>query len=118
MSSFAAVAAVLTRSILGGLLVSLGISVLDLLSLGLLFLLRTLAGIPEILDLYVLTPSYSFGNIQSWLQGNQALPGLTSNAPIFTTEPTLVVSLALLMLWISGFTALAIAIFRKQDITT
>lgn len=118
MSSFASVAAVLTKSILGGLLVSFGLSLLDLLSLGLFFLLRTLLGIPEILELYVFTPSYSFGNMQSWMQSNQALPGLTPDSPIFTTEPSLLASIVLLTVWISGFTALSIAIFQRQDITS
>jgi hypothetical protein len=118
MATFAAISALLTRSILGGLLLSWGISLIDLMSLGFLSLLRTLLSIPELLDLYVITPSYNLDNVRSWFLANQALPSVTPNSPLLNFQPSLAGSLAILATWLIGLTVLSFYVFQRQDITT
>jgi hypothetical protein len=118
MATYAAISALLTRSILGGLLLSLGISLIDLMSLGVLSLLRALLSLPALLDLYVITPSYNLDNARSWFFANRALPSVTPNSPLLNFHPTLAVSLGILAVWLAGLALLSFYLFRRQDITS
>ncbi len=118
MSALAALGALLTRSILGALLVSLGASLLDPLSIGALSIARTLLNLPRITDLYLWTTSYNLDNLHSWFVSGQTLTGLTPDSPLFTHGQSPTGSLAVLAVWILGLLGLAIVLFRRQDITS
>lgn len=114
LAGFASLGAILTRSILGGLLASLGLSVAELMSLGLLTFLRTIFNAPEIIKLYMITPSYHIDNARSWLLLDTPLEAFYVPA---NTEISLWLSLILLVLWAFGLTGLAGYLFKRQDIT-
>ena len=118
MAVFAAIAALLTRSILGGLLLAFGISLIELMSLGFLSLLRSLLRVPELLDLYVITPTYNIDNLRSWFLTDQALLSVTPSSPLLNFQPSLVGSLAILAVWLVGLVLLTLRLFQRQDITS
>jgi ABC-type transport system involved in multi-copper enzyme maturation permease subunit len=108
-----ALAAILTRSILGGLLASFFFSVLDAMSMGGLIFLGSLFNKPDLINLYLYTPSYNLDNLRSWFEtGSAYVP-----TPTFTASPGVAISLAILLVWIVSLVGASILIFRKQDIT-
>jgi hypothetical protein len=112
LAAGAAIAAILTRSILGGLLIGLGFSVMDPLTLVGLMLLGKIFENPGLINAYRYMPSYNLINALAWMQldiGYRAGPG-------FTDPPTLAFSLVLLALWTVGLVLLAIFTFSRQDI--
>ncbi|MFN2297362.1 MAG: ABC transporter permease [Anaerolineales bacterium] len=115
LAAFAAIAAMLTRSTLGGLLVVFLFSTVDSLSMYLLLLLGEIFSIPEIVNLYRYTPQCSIDNAQSLIRTGAAvrLP-----LEVLPTGPDLGFSLVMLVLWTAGLTALALAVFQRQDITS
>jgi hypothetical protein len=114
LAAVAALAAVLTRSVLGGLLVAFGFSVLDSLSMYLLMLLAKIFSFPDLVKLYRYMPGCNIDNAQSWFRSGEAIRLPFEN---FSTGPDLSFSLALLVLWAAGLTALVLAVFERQDIT-
>lgn len=112
-AGYAALAAMLTRSILGGVLIGLGATMGEQL---LLVVLGQIAGWlhdPGILKLYRFTPTYSMANLTAWVyDGSPAsmLQGLVADSAAF--------SLANLVGWAAGLVALAAFLFHRQDITT
>jgi ABC-2 type transport system permease protein len=112
LAGFASLVAILTRSILGGLLASLGLSVVEPMSLGLLLFLRSIIKIPEIINLYMFTPSFHIDNARSWfiLEGPLASSYVPAN-----TEISLELSLLILVVWAISLLGLAAIIFQKQD---
>ena len=115
LAGFAGVAAVLTRSILGGLLASFGLSVLEPMSLVILVMLGRLLNRAELGNLYQFAATYHLDNARSWfVAGHPLAPPL----PGFTAEPALVVSLIALALWVIALVALSIILFNRQDITS
>jgi len=115
LAGFAAVAAVLTRSILGGLLASFGLSVLEPMSLLFLVLLSRLLNRADLGNLYRFAATYHLDNARSWFVAGHPL---APPVPGFTAEPTLVISLIALVLWIVVPVALSIILFNRQDITS
>jgi ABC-2 type transport system permease protein len=113
LAAFAGSAALLTRSILGGLLFGFGFSILEPSELWLV--LSILLSKPEIVNLYRFTPTYNLNNVRSWLVDHSALAAVP---PGFTAQPTLAFSVGILALWLLGLTALAGFVFQKQDITS
>lgn len=114
LAGFAALAAILTRSILGGLLAGLGFSVVEPMSLGLLMFLRSIVAVPTIMNLYMLTPSFHIDNARSWflLDGPLAASYVPAN-----TEIGLGLSLTILVAWAFSLAGLAVFLFQRQDIT-
>ena len=115
--SYGAIAAILTRSILGGLLVGFGFAVLDATSLGFLLFLNGFLNKPALINLYQLTPTYNLSNLHSWLFSGQAQRFISEGIAPLTTEPTFWVSLLVLAFWIGGLTGLALIIFQRQELT-
>ena len=115
LSAMGALAAVLTRSALGALLVAFGFSTLDSLSMYLLLLLSKLFSAPGLVGLYRYTPQYNLDNAQAWFRTEAAV-----RLPLegFTAAPDLAYSLAMLALWAAGLTVLVLAVFQRQDITS
>ena len=110
----AALAAILTRSVLGGLLIGFGLSVVDSMSLVFLLLLSNLFDQPNLINLYRFTPSYNLDNALAWFRSSAGYILPMGN---FNTPPGLLFSLVLLLIWIAGFTGLSLWVFQRQDIT-
>ena len=115
LAGYAAIGAVLTRSILGGLLAGFGLSVLEPMSQVILFLLGRLLERPQIANLYQFTVTYNLDNARSWFVNGQALPPPISG---FTASYGLASSLVVLAIWTVGLMALSIFVFKRQDITS
>lgn len=115
--SYAAVAAIVTRSILGGLLASFGFAILDATSLGFLLFLRGIFSKPELINLYQFTPTYNFSNLYSWLTLGKAQQFITAGAAPLSAEPSFWLSIIVLTIWIGGLTGLALWLFQRQEIT-
>ncbi len=118
MACWAALGALLTRSILGALLVSFGASLLDPLMIGVLAIARDLLNLPRLTDLYLLTTSYNLDNLRTWFASGRLLMGLTPDSSMFTSAPNAAGSLVILAAWITGLAALAVILFQRQDITS
>ena len=115
LAGFAALSALLSRSMLGTLLIGFAFAVLEPLSLGVLGIFANLFNKPEITNLYMFTPSYHLDNALSWFTAQQPLlPPFIH----FTTEFGLGASLAILAGWIALLIVVTIYIFQKQDITS
>jgi ABC-2 type transport system permease protein len=115
LAAIAALAAILTRSVLGSLLVVFLFSTLDSLSMYILMLLAKIFSIPGIVELFRYTPQCNFNNAQSWFTTGAAIRLPFEN---FSTGPDLGFSLAMLVIWAAGLTTLAVAVFERQDITS
>ncbi len=115
--SYAAVAAILTRSILGGLLVSFGFAILDAMSLGFLLFLRGILNKPELINLYQFTPTYNLSNLHSWLFLGKAQQFITAGSAPLTAEPPFWISSVILGAWIFGLMGSALWLFQRQEIT-
>jgi hypothetical protein len=113
LAGYAALAVLLTRSILGGLLAGLGLSVLEPMSFMFLVLIGRLLNKPAIINLYQFTSTYNIQNMRSWLVGNLPFTNVEAN---FTVQPGLAFSSIVLVAWIIGLIILAISVFERQDI--
>jgi ABC-type transport system involved in multi-copper enzyme maturation permease subunit len=121
LTGFAAVASILTRSILGGLLAGFGMAVLEPMSSLILVIVGGVVNRIEITNLYQFAATYHLDNARSWFVSGQPLP---PPLPGFTAEPALAVSLIALVLWVVGLLGLAIVLlglaivlFNRQDVT-
>jgi ABC-type transport system involved in multi-copper enzyme maturation permease subunit len=119
-ASFAALAGMITRSILGGVLVGLmftygeGLSVLGLAVVG------RFVDFPELVHLYRLTPSYNVANARSWMNdhhpaGLQGISSVLDEVPEFSDS--LGFSAGVLLVWVIGLITLTACLFQRQDIT-
>ena len=117
LAGYAAIAAITTRSILGGLMVSFGFSVFDAVSLGMLSLLATIFNQPSLINLYQYTPTYNLSNMYSWLLRGEGAFAIIAGISPLTTTPGFWFSLLVLTIWIGGLTGLALATFQRQELT-
>jgi ABC-type transport system involved in multi-copper enzyme maturation permease subunit len=115
LAAVAALAAILTRSVLGGLLVVFGFSVVDSLSMYVLMLLARIFSVPGIVDLYRFLPGGNIDNAQSWFRTGAAVRLPFEN---FSMGPELSFSLLMLLIWCAGLVGLALWVFQRQDITS
>lgn len=113
--AFAAIAAMLTRSVIGSLLLSFGLSLVDLLSIMLFLILGNIFNKPELINLYSFSPSYNLENIRVELFDHYSE---MANLPGFTADLSLGSSFSLLVIWIVALMSMAIWLFKRQDITT
>ncbi|MGB7538292.1 MAG: ABC transporter permease [Anaerolineales bacterium] len=114
LAAIAALSAVITRSVLGSLLVVFLFSTMDSLSMYLLMFLARILSAPDLAGLYRFTPQGSLSNAQYWFQTGGPMPLPFENFPY---GPDLAFSLAMLVIWAVGLTALTVAVFERQDIT-
>jgi ABC-type transport system involved in multi-copper enzyme maturation permease subunit len=119
-ASFAALAGMFTRSILGGVLVGVMFTYAEGLSILGMVLIARLVDFPRLVYLYRLTPSYNVANAQSWLTsgrpaGVQGEGTFLGN--ILDFSDSLNFSVAVLTLWVIGLITLTAYLFQKQDIT-
>lgn len=112
-AGYAALAAIYTRSILGGVLIGLGAAAGDQLFLLVLAQLGGWLNDLSLLRAYRLTPSYNVANLAAWINDGAPttmLLGLASDGPAF--------SLAVLGAWVVGLVSLAVLLFQRQDIAS
>ena len=111
---FAALASILSRSVLGGFLGGFVLSLLELVSLGVLYLLRNIFDNPEIVNLYRFAPGFNLDNLQTWFfQGHPYQGELLGMA----VEFSVIQSLAVMSIWIVLPYLLAALLFQRQDLT-
>lgn len=108
-SIYAVIAAIITRSVIGGAIAGIIMILLDSVSLPILILIQDMTGAENLLPLYQIMPSYQIANINSWLSSDMgwALPTLTA--------PAAGVSLFVLLLWIGSCILISLAWFMRQD---
>lgn len=113
-AGYAAVAALQTRSILGGVLAGLGLTIAEESSILLFSLLYYSAGVDLAPHLYRLMPGYNLRNIASWLESGRS--SLFPFSPTLVFDDPLPWSLAIVTLWILSLLALTLWRFQRQDI--
>ncbi|MBN2304943.1 MAG: ABC transporter permease [Anaerolineae bacterium] len=120
-AGYAALAGMVTRSILGGVLAGF---VLTFVESGLIFglmLVGWLLDIPRIVHVYRFTPGYNLLNVTSWINDNVPLNMEPSEEGVFAGiifSDSLVFSLVVLAAWVLGLIALTSGLFQRQDITS
>lgn len=117
---YAALAAMFMRSILGGVLVGLGIVIIEPVTAFLLMPLSTLLEWPWLLQLVRFTPSYNVNNVVSWVQNDAPnLMATTFFDAQGLTPPadSIGFSLAVLAVWVTLGIGLIVWLFERQDIS-
>lgn len=110
MCGYAALAAMVTRTIMGGVLTAVGITLLEQVLIGILFVLSRIFNLPDLINVHRFTPGYNISNVSSWVLTQSPLDmGLG-----FTD--TLTFSLIVLAVWAVGLFTLTVVLFRHQDI--
>lgn len=120
LAGYAALVAIRARSILGGVFISLGVAIVEPVSLILLMIAARILEAPRLVHLFRLTPTYNLDNLRSWLLRGAAgdlLPTTDFFGVVEASDDPLLFSLALLALWAVGLVALTAVAFRRQDLS-
>ncbi len=118
---YAALSAILMRSILGGIMVGVGLSITEPLIFGANLLLARLFDSPFFLHLGRFSPFYNIENVNSWVRFDKAINWLEPSFQIFyRAAPVDRLSFSVLVLaaWLVLGMGLVLFLFRRQDITT
>lgn len=117
-AGYAALAGMITRSILGGVLVSFVITLGEAGSIIGLIIVGNLLDIRDIVHAYRFTPTYNVVNVLTWINDKHAanMDVFEDGAIVFTDS--LAFSLVVLAAWVIGLIALVAWLFRRQDITS
>lgn len=117
-ASFSALAGMLMRSILGGVIVGVVATYTEGLSVLIFMLIGRLFDLPKIVYLYRVTPSYNVANIKSWLMnGIPEAENLTFLGDMVDFSDGMVFSVVLLGAWVCFLIGLTTTLFYRQDIT-
>jgi hypothetical protein len=118
-AGYAALAGMLTRSILGGVLVGFGLTFFENLSIVGLILIGYFLDFPRVVHLYRLTPAYNLVNVASWINDNQAsgMDVEVGSKISYVFSDGLAFSVTVLAVWVIGLIGLTAYLFQKQDIT-
>ena len=110
---YAALAAMVTRSILGSIIVGVGATFIEALSVLGILLFVTFTGFEESLHLYRFTPTYNLLNVARWLE-----EGLATDYEINGQQvaDTLEFSLVVLSVWVAGLIGGTAFWFQRQDV--
>jgi hypothetical protein len=110
----------LTRSILGGVLVGFALTFAENLSVLGLLLIGYFLNIPRIVHLYQFTPAYNLLNVASWINDKVALnmDVTVEGKATYVFSDSLTFSVVVLAVWVFGLIALTASLFRRQDITS
>ncbi len=117
----AALAAMAMRSILGGVMVGIGIAIVEPLSLALLLGVARLFDSVTVLHLFRFTPTYNIENISSWINGSTGLNLLKGPFSWFgAVAPVdgIGFSITVLLGWVVVGIATILILFQRQDITS
>jgi ABC-2 type transport system permease protein len=114
-AGYASLAAMVTRSILGSVIIGIVVSIGETFLFVPLYLIANLLGEENILQIYRFIPSYNLLNLFSWLNGEK--PGgleFPSGKVIVDSQSF---AEAVLVVWVIGLVALTAYAFQRQDIT-
>ena len=120
-AGYAALAGMLTRSILGGVIVGFAVTFAENLSIVVLLLIGWLLDIPKAVLVYRFTPGYNLLNVASWI--SEKAPSVVrpyesgTHAEIVLSD-SLEFSVLVLAAWVVGLILLTGLLFRRQDITS
>jgi ABC-2 type transport system permease protein len=119
-AGYAALAAMLTRSILGGVLVGFALTFAESLSIVAFIFIGYFLDIPRIVHLYQLTPGYNLLNVASWINDHVAanMDVEVGSKATYIFSDSLTFSIVVLAVWVGGLIALTAFLFRRQDITS
>jgi len=120
-SIYAALAAIVMKSILGGTLVGIGLYLIDPLIFGMIWWWANLFDKMILLHLGRLSLLYNIDNIKSWIRYDQANRMFESAFQAFgevAPVDSMGFSLLVLALWLLGGLGLVLFLFQRQDITT
>lgn len=119
-AAFAALIGMLTRSILGGVIVSVIVTYVEGVSVLGLALLAHLFDYQPIIYIYRLTPSYNVANVNSWIENGLSETqsgGLEILGDLINFSDDLGFSVMILMIWAVVLVAVTAYLFEIQDIT-
>lgn len=116
IANYAAIAAMLTRSVVGSAIAGIGMMIFEEFLLPFLNLLSRLLNTPDIVQLYRFTPTHNLKNATYWIQIGE--PSATQFYIDLARPDTLLFSVAMLMIWCIGGLLLVSWLFQRQDITT
>lgn len=114
-AGYAMIAAMITRSILGSLIVSFVIATADGLSFLAFILVAFFLKETDILLMYRYTPSYNLLNAMTWLNENHANHLLDWEDNVVASD-SLSFSVIVLFVWVFGLLIATSYAFRRQDI--
>lgn len=121
MAAYAALAAILTRSIMGGLIVGAVITFVEMALLDIaLRIIAHFLHFPQILNVHRATPIYNLNNVTSWINDHHAFNlnvDYGSGKSVVLSDP-LLFSIVVLAAWVFGLIGLTLYLFRRQDITS
>jgi ABC-type transport system involved in multi-copper enzyme maturation permease subunit len=120
-AGYAALAGMITRSILGGVLVGFGLTLVEGVSIVGLILIGWFLRIPDIVHVYRFLPFYNLINVASWLNDHVPAtmrPYEDGEYSDIVFSDSLEFSAVLLAIWVIGLIALTVYLFRRQDITS
>jgi hypothetical protein len=115
LAAFGMLAAIVTRSILGGLMAGFVLVLFEGLSRGLLQILSFWLKTPGLVRLGLYLPSYNLENLRSWLLTGKAQ---TMELAGVSMQSGLIFSYIILGVWLVGLVGLTIFVFGRQDITS
>lgn len=118
---YAACTAMLMRSILGGVLVGLGLVIIEPIVAFLLMPVAQWLDWNNLLYLVRLTPTYNINNIYSWTrfdEPSRMFSGLFEAGGLAISADTLGFSLVVLTAWVALGIGLILLLFERQDISS
>lgn len=117
-ASFSALAAMVMRSIIGGVVVGVVATYAEGLSVLLLLLIGRFLAFPKIVYLYRATPSYNVANVKSWLmRGAPEAENLSFLGDVVDFSDGMAFSVVLLAAWVCLLVGSTVFLFHRQDIT-
>jgi len=116
IANYSALAAMLTKSTVGGAVAGIGFMIFEEFLLPILNLLSHLLNTPDIVQLYRITPTYNLKNASHWV-----IYGEPSNTQFYLdlAQPdTLLFSVVMLISWSVILLTIVMFLFQRQDITS
>lgn len=112
-AGYAALAAMVTRSILGSLIMGMIMTVGEALLILPLYLISALLNAPNVLHMYRFLPTYNLLNMFGWIFEDEAIQMEIGDKMI--SDP-LSFSVGMLVVWVVGLVSLTAYLFQRQDI--
>ncbi|PIE79589.1 MAG: hypothetical protein CSA11_11390 [Chloroflexi bacterium] len=113
-AGYAALGALLTRSVVGAALVGFIVTIMEEISIAIFLLIQRLTNIQPVVNLYRLTPTFNLRNVGSWI--NNGNPFLLQGLDF--PPANLYFSMVVLLVWVFGLILLTTLLFKRQDITS
>lgn len=115
-AAIAALIALYSRSVMAAVLLTVGVSIVEFASILLLLVVSGILNRPNLVNVFVVTPSYNLENIRSWILDGVGsnvggIPGLTAVQPLST-------SILIVIGWLVGLLLATAVLFNRQDINS